>query len=79
MIDIDIKAFADEGEVVLAVQNELNITYEEAENLYIARGGYKGYSVNFSTIYPKEDAFSVAVQELMKAKGIDSLDVGYYD
>lgn len=80
MIDINVKAFADEGDVVSAVQKELNITHQEAEDMYVALGGYQGNgSVNFSTTWPDSDPFSVALQEFMKAKGIDSLSVGYDD
>lgn len=79
MIDINVKAFAEEGEVMEAVANHLGISYAESENLYVALGGMNGYSVNFSTRWPNADPFSVAVQEFMTAKGIDSLSVGYED
>jgi hypothetical protein len=80
MIQVNVKAFVDESEMVSAVADHLKISHSESEKLYCDLGGYSGNGpVNFSTTWPDDDVFSVAVQEFMTAKGIDSLMVGYDD
>lgn len=80
MIEIDVVGFAEEGKVVWAVSDHLNITHEEAERMYVTLGGYSGNGhVTFSTVWPDDDPFSVAVQEYMTANNIKTLRVGYED
>lgn len=80
MIDVNVRAFVEEDEMVSAVAKHLNITHSESESMYFKLGGYSGNGpVHFSTVWPDDDPFSVAVQEFMTAKGFDSLDVGYRD
>lgn len=80
MIDVNVKHFVEEGEMVSAVAKALNISHNHSENMYCDLGGYSGNGpVNFSTVYPDDDPFSVAVQEFMRSKGIESLMVGYDD
>ena len=80
MIDVNVKAFVEEGEMVDAVAKHLNISHDESESMYVNLGGYSGNgNVTFSTVWPDQDPFSIAVQEFMVAKGLTSLDVGYDD
>lgn len=80
MASLSIKAFAEEGETVAYVAETLGIPHNEAESLYCDLGGYGGNGpVNFSTVWPDDDAFSQCIQALMTEKGISSLMVGYED
>lgn len=80
MIDVNVRAFVEEGNMVAAVAKELDISHQAAEDLYCELGGYSGNGpVSFDTRWPDADPFSVVVQEFMTAKGIQSLDVGYRD
>lgn len=77
MINVSVRGFVEEGEMLSAIQSHLGITYNEVETMYIELGGFDGHPVAFSTQWSKDDPFSVAVQEFMTANNIQSLDVGY--
>lgn len=80
MININVVAFADESEVVSAVAKELGISHHESECLYVDLGGYSGNGpITFDNRWPDDDPFSIAVQEFMTSKGIQTLRVGYDD
>lgn len=80
MINVRVRGFVEEGEMVSAVANELGVSHDEAEKLYCELGGYSGNGpVSFDARWPNDDPFSVAVQEFMGANNIQSLDVGYRD
>lgn len=76
---MNVKSFVNEGDAMDYVAKALGVSYNEAENLYCAIGGMQGYSVSFSTTYPRDDAFSLCMQAFMTEKGITSLQAQYDD
>ena len=76
---MQVSCFVEEGAAVSYVAKTLDIPYQEAENMYVALGGYNGSPVNFSTKWPDDDPFSVCIQAFMTEKGIESLQAQYDD